>query len=362
MVPLPWAIAMLLVQPADPEAPRIPDDYVLRWIAPDECPTADEVHAMVLARHGARTIGAEPAHVDAEVTSSAGDGYTMRMTTRFDGETHTRVLRAPACRDVAESTALVIAVALEQGVEIAMTPAPDEPPPDAATQVPEPISDPAPDRPREPAPQPTPSPAPSDVAPPTDAPTPRPPRARAVDGAVRIAGGGEIGALGVITGAVDLGVAAVWPRARIELHGTYLTPRTRVDGATDSRATFQGGAVAARGCWVPPVRAVEIPLCGGVEAGAIRVATPFTSPALRHTRWGGPIVGLAVLRAIGPVRLLLAVDATVRVLGSRFRIDGRSAFRQLPVSTRWLVGLEFRLGREKSSARGKNRREWTLSG
>lgn len=350
---LQWSMSVLLSQPVEPtDAPRIPGDYVLRWEAPAECPTADEVRAMVLARHGATTPGGEAAEIDAVVTGSARGGYALQLSTRFGGDTHVRKMQAPACIDLADGTAIVIAVALAHGVELAMTPSPAEVPlvPPVEDPPPEPSPDPSKDSPEEPTREV------AYVMPPLARQVPEPPRRRPPRAALRIAGGGEIGALGAVTAAAQLGIAAVWPRARAEVHGIYLVPRTRIDAATNARATFQGGAVSARGCWVPPVRAVEIPLCGGFEAGTIRVATPFAAQAVRHTPWAGPLVGVGVLRDVGPVRLVLAVDAAVRVVGSRFRIDGRWTFTQLPVSVRWLLGLEFRLGQEKTSAGQKNSR------
>ncbi len=331
---------MLALQPVDPtEVPRIPGDYVLQWEAPAECPTADEVRALVREHHGPTVPGAAAAEVDARIVAEES-GYALTLTTRFGGDTHVREMHASACVDLAEGTAIVIAVALEEGVEIAMAQAEPEA---EAPIVPPAVVDPLPDPTRESVTTPLP------LAPSIRARS----RVRRPEAALRIAGGGEIGALGVITGAVQLGVGVVWPRARADVHGIYLAPRARIDDTTGSRATFQGGAVGARGCWVPPVRAVEIPVCGGFEAGTIRVGAPFALQPVRHTPWAGPLVGVAVLRAFGPVRLVLAVDATVRVVGSRFRIDGRFTFDQLPVSVRWLLGLEFRLGSRKTHTRAK---------
>lgn len=332
------ALAQPVQSPTDPTA-AIPEDYVLRWAAPNGCPTADDVRALVLSRHGPTTPGAVAAEIDGVVTGTQEHGFALVLTTRFAGDTHVRRMRASACAELGESTAIVIAVALDEGLDVAMA----DPVPEHEHE-PEPVDEPAP------APVPVAEPAPSTASTPTRTPTPP----RRPDGALRISGGGEIGALGVIAGALQLGTAVVWPRARAELHGIYLAPRVRVDAPSDSRATFQGGAVAARGCWVPPSRAVEIPLCAGVEAGTIRVDAPFAAPAVRHTRWAGALVGVAVLRAVGPVKLVLAVDAVARVAGSRFRIDDRLTFAQLPVSVRWLLGVEFRLARGKTAGRQKS--------
>ncbi|MEM6997001.1 MAG: hypothetical protein AAF721_41240, partial [Myxococcota bacterium] len=56
---------------------------------------------------------------------------------------------------------------------------------------------------------------------------------------------------------------------RAELQGLVLFPRTgfAADRAGARIALFAAGA---RGCWVPTAGPVELPLCGGAEAGVIR--------------------------------------------------------------------------------------------
>ncbi|HWB75297.1 MAG TPA: hypothetical protein VG755_10080 [Nannocystaceae bacterium] len=329
--------ALALAEPAVPPPP-VPADYELQWHAPAECPAVDALRMRIAALRGDERGGDGVAIVNGEVVHD-DDGFALVLTTTFAERTHVRTMSAPSCDELAESTAIVVAVALRNGVEAAMTeptPTPAAPAPAAAaTSEHEPVA-----------------PTIVDAPPPTPAPTLR--RPPPGDPFARIEGLGEIGALGVITGGARLTLGLDWRRARAELYGLYLAPRRR--GLPDKRGgLFQAGAIGARGCWVARRNALELPLCAGFEAGTVRVDNRKISPRKTlHTTWAGPLVGIGVAYTVGPVRLWLGAEMVVRVAGSRFRIDGQVAFRQLPVSLRWSLGLEIPLGRRNDRRGRKN--------
>lgn len=339
--------------PSPADEPSIPSDYALQWRAPAGCPDADEIRRRVARYQAAQPPGGAVARIDGEVLGDPHVGYTLQLTTEFDAQTHARRMHAPSCDELAEGTAIVIAVALREGLAVAMQPSDGS----APTLVP----------PIVPPPQPSRVAAASRVA--EDAPPPvqrvEPPNDATRIGAARrdrrrprallqLAGLVEAGALGAVTGGVQFGVAAAWPTARVSISGSWLGARRRRDGPTGLTATFEGGTVAARGCWTPTIRALVLPLCGGVEAGTVRVDADFARPTTQHTPWAGPLASAAVVWRLGAVRPWIGVEGTVRAVGTRFRVRGRDGLGQWPASVRALVGLEIPLGRdEKSTASPK---------
>lgn len=345
--------------PAD--EPSIPSEYALQWRAPIGCPDAEEIRRRVARHHGAQSPGGPAARVDGEVQGDAHAGYVLRLTTEFEGQTHARRMHAPSCDELAEGTAIVIAVALRQGLALAMQPS-EGPAPTVVPPMVPPIVPPSrglePSRVFE-------APRAIEDAPPRASSTmdasrvvaprvvaPRRPRPHAV---LQLAGLVEAGALGAVTGGVQLGVVAAWPTARVSISGTWLAARRRRDGPTGLSATFEGGTVAARGCWAPTVRALVLPLCGGIEAGTVRVDASFARPATQHTPWAGPLASVAVVWRLGAVQPWIGVEGTVRAVGTRFRVRGRDGLGQWPASVRALVGLEVPLGREGKPTAGAKR-------
>ena len=58
---------------------------------------------------------------------------------------------------------------------------------------------------------------------------------------------------------------------RIDLYGEYWTPSsTASPGNADVGVTVQGGSAGLRGCGIPRWGRLELPLCGGLGAGALR--------------------------------------------------------------------------------------------
>jgi hypothetical protein len=333
---------VVAVAPASPALPPppIPADYELRWTAPPQCPGVDSIRARIEALRGAPTRGEGTAIVVGEVTVTR-EGYALALTTSFAERTHVRRIDASACADLGESTAIVVAVALRRGLEVAMSPG--EPEPQTRRDAVSPsIADAqidviAADSLASPSPQ-------------VFSPDPRAQRARP-EPLVRLEGLAEIGVLGVVTGGPRLTLGLGWQRARAELYGLWLAPRVRQDG-DDRGARFQAGAVGIRGCWVGRVRTLALPVCGGFEAGTVRVDTRSIVPAKHvHTPWVGPSLGVALAAAVGPVRVWVGIDAVVRVVGSRFRLDGEVAFTQWPVSPRASLGLEIPLRKRNRPAR-----------
>lgn len=343
-------IGLLLAAPVAPTVPTIeapsdrPADYTLDWRAPPLCPSAFEVHDRIAALRHAEPGGSGALTIVGEVERH-GERYVLTLATDYAGRRDRRRVTARACDALAESTAIVVATALDLGVATAIERVPDEPAPntDATT---------------EPQPSPTPMPTPADdldVTATTDAPTSTPARATKQPSAptrplasLRLAALGELGTLTRVTGGIALGVGAVWPQASLELTGMYLTPRVRRDGLGRG-GRFDAGMANLRGCFIARAGRLELPLCGGFELGDLRVDTRGLPPRRLHALSGGPLAAVGVARTWDRVRLSFGLETVVRVFGAAWQLDGVVAFEHVWVSARAVLAVEIRLGRRKST-------------
>ncbi|HEY8375602.1 MAG TPA: hypothetical protein VIK91_03895, partial [Nannocystis sp.] len=164
---------------------------------------------------------------------------------------------------------------------------------------------------------------------------------------LRLQGGGEVGALPGPTGFGGLALGVLWPRARLEVHGVALAPRTLALGERAVWARLFAGGV--QGCGRLGRGALEVPLCAGIEVGAMQGEASGLPGARRATSWWlagalGPALVWRVTARIGVWTGLQLVVAPVR---PRFEQGvGASAavlFTPGAVSGRLAVGIELRL-------------------
>lgn len=319
----------LQASPPGPSAPLAPDPAEVQWTAPAECPDRTALLAAISRRLG-RQFTSE-ARVDARVTGDRSRGYALHLELAVGGRAEVRDVQDPSCVALTDAAAVRVVAAIEAPV----VPAPPELPPL------EPEPEPAP----APSPEPEVGPAAPVVTTPIAAPQPAPADMYDGPGALlRAHGGGELGALPAISGAVGLAVGLLWPRLRVELHGTVL-PR-RQDGPVE--VALYAGAVHACGRIGRGV--LEVPLCGGLEVGAMRgTADPGLPGATTRTSvWVAAVVGPALALHVRPrlsvwagLQLVLAPVRPQFVQG-----DGdppKELFTPPPASGRFLVGLELRL-------------------
>jgi hypothetical protein len=327
-------LAALVQPPVVPSPPDRPDplELQLEWHAPAGCPTAAEIDARLRSLLPGDPAGEGVLVVRGEITASPS-GVDLVLVSTFRGQVERRELHAPDCRELGEATAVLLAVALEptRTAEILeATPATVVPEaPRGAGESTAVATDEVRDEPA------------ATQASARDEPPPRRRARRPYGGAVRIAGGLDAGGLPPLTGAVELAFVLEWPRARMEVHGAWLTPVLReIDGRG---ATFQLGAAGVSGCGRLFVRAVEFPLCAGIEAGALQARPDdLGSDAIERRPWVGAIAGVGVARAWGPVGVWAAVQGIGRVVGAEFQLEGQALLRQWPVTVRALLGIELR--------------------
>ncbi|MDC0672923.1 hypothetical protein [Nannocystis radixulma] len=320
-----------------------PPEVALEWAAPKECPDREAVLTAIARRLG-RPLTAEEAEVEARVVRDGGRGFTLRLRLSAGERGETREVSDPSCAALADVVAVLVAAAVEPAAAV-----PEPVPAEAVAPAPEPVPteavapEPAPPEPSEPLAEPI-----EPIAPPASEPVP-PRRSKGPGGFVRVHGGGEIGAVPQATGAVGLAGGLLWPRWRLELQGLYLVPQEQElpHLATTVRVALAAGAV--HGCARLGRGAVEVPVCVGLEAGAMRgeARGPPSGRAAFQGWFGGVLGGGVVWHAGARLGLWAAVQMALTPVRPRFELSNATTSEQLwlpgPVSGRLLLGVEIRL-------------------
>jgi len=315
-----------------------PPPVDVTWQGDETCP-ATHFHG----RLAAYLEGAEQQRpVRVVVTVQQDRQWTADLALTSEGGRTDRRLTGNACNEVADAAAFVTAVAVDPGVLARPHPGepgeplpeqPQEPNPDVLT-VPPPAVVPEPPPPDPPVPTPAP------VKPAEPKPTPR------VGGFMRVSGGLEAFALPRVAPTVHLTLGLLSQRWRVELGGTYRAPTVVYDDVhPQAGASIRLWAVAARGCGVLRPSVLEIPLCGGLEAGQVLgKGTGYDEARPNHLPWLAAVVGPALVWA--PRRsfaLWLGVELGVPLIGGTFTSDGLGDVYTIKrISLRAGLGLEVR--------------------
>ncbi|MCY1004646.1 hypothetical protein OV079_03490 [Nannocystis pusilla] len=235
-----------------------PPEVALEWRAPAGCPERDEVLAAVARRLG-RPLTAEEVDVEATVVREGGRGFTLRLRLTAGQRGETRTVSDPSCAALADVVAVLVAAAVEPAR--VPEPAPTTPPVPVQPAEPglEPEAAPLPEAAPEFAPEPAPvtDEPPEPLAPPVSSR-----RSKRPGGFVRVHGGGEVGAVPRITGAVGVAGGAL-------------------------AALAPGGAGAVRGPAGGPARVGRAAGRGG--GGAVRGGGPRLRPAGARARRGAAV-------------------------------------------------------------------------
>lgn len=338
------AVTARAQEPAATGPSSEPEPLVVRWSAPAECP--DE--AALVQRIAALVPGAPGEGVSVEVDlRREGTGLRGSLALRTPWGSTTRELEAERCEAVLEATALLVAIAIEplqteqalareQTTAAPPAPAPTVPasPPPARSRVSAPIA------PIVPAELPAGS---------SDAEDPAAPPLRALQGTLRLEGGGAAGLLpepgttvaiaaGIRRGLVRVGAhAMLWPAQR------GLHPRDRTVAAT-----LRPWAAGVHGCGGPRWRTLELPVCLALDAGAMRgqgrgallradaAVRPYLALRLGPALAWSPVPALA---------LWIGADLSATLLRPRFSIEALGPIHSAGwVSGRVFFAVEARLG------------------
>ncbi|MEM6989204.1 MAG: hypothetical protein AAF721_01865 [Myxococcota bacterium] len=348
------AAAVVVLATTSGPAPT-PDQHWLQWDAPSTCPERGYVEDATTERLGRAPTLAE-VEVEVTITDHGSDGLRLKLGTVRDGQRDAHTMTAHDCRALADATALVVALTVDPVAVAGRVDAPPEPePPPAAPSVEPPAPEPPPEPPADP-PVVRRQPARVEAA---DAAPPPKPAPRVVDAMLRAEGGVELGALPGVTGGPALALAVGLPRLRIELGAMYLAPR-RASGA-DATVNVQLGAATARVCGRLRTRRIEVPLCGGLEAGGMRgdgSGAPDARPAAGL--WLAPAVSAGAHGWLTPRLALVArAEVAVPLALPAFEIrdpgDAIELFRPEPVSGRIWIGIEGKLWARGDGSAGSRR-------
>jgi hypothetical protein len=271
----------------------------------------------------------------------ARERWAATLALTASGVRSTRRLAGASCLEVSEAAAFVTAVVVDPGVLAR----PETPPPPPEVTTPEPTVPPPPDV-GVPEPVVLPPPPPEPVAPlPAPPPALRPARPPRPGGFVRVTGGLEALGLPRVGAQVAVTTGLLGRKWRVEVGGMYRAPTP-----TYSELVPQAGAwirlwtVSARGCGVLRQRALEIPLCAGVEAGEA-IADGFGYEGAKRGRnpWFAGVIAPAV--AWAPRRwLALWIGGELAIpLRGGYRIRGLGRLFTIgAVSLRVSAGVELR--------------------
>lgn len=318
-----------------------PPDVAVEWVAPPECPDRAGVLAAISRRLG-RPLATDEAVVTAHVARVGPRAFTLRLRLSAGTRGETREVRDPSCAALADVVALLVAAAVDPATV-------DRPEPEATESETPPAAAPGPDEPPPSAAPPAPIAAPAlEAAAPAPLSDVSSARSSRPGGFVRLHGGPELGAVPGVTGAVGLAGGLLWRRWRLEAQALAVLPRSRPHELAQVRVGLYTGAV--HGCRRLGRGAIEVPLCLGVEAGAMRGEArgwPSGQPAFQA--WLAGVIGAGVAwHATARWSLWGAAQLVLSPVHPRF-VLGDSAhevelWKPAPASGRLLLGVEFRPG------------------
>jgi hypothetical protein len=348
----------------DPDADLELDTRLrLRWPTIAGCPSAEEVGVRVTELAPQIELGDDgtrEAEIGLERVAGSPPRWAVEVRIEAPFGVQRNTFEAESCAVAADAVALLIAVALDPVETVAQLDearraAPAEPAPA------EPSSDREPSEPIE-AETVDPGSASSGDAPRTPASTlvatdDAPPAASEVGRlgfGLALLGGGGFGPLRAGSAAIVARFAVFARRWRWQIGGVWLAP-VGLDLGQGWTARFDGWLLGTRACGVlHPADRLELPLCGGVEAGAVRgrplPTLPTGTDAIQP--WLAVELGPALSWSPRP-RLALGVelDAVVPLLAAAFTLGGERVRQYSPVGVRALAAIELRLG---PAARGRS--------
>ncbi len=339
-----------------PSSSPEPGSLVLRWNAPPSCPPQSALEHRIAALVEAADAGTG---VEAEVELLASDtGYAGTLRLQAPWGESTRPLQAERCETIAEATALLVAITIdplttdgvlrteraqaERSEDPETQPTPEDAPaeavvpPVAETAPPTATTSPNEDASRSSAPQDRRSPPP---------PTPR---ERTTQGLLRVEVSGGLGLLPQLGAALagTVGLRHRW--LRVGVHGRYWLPQ-QVAHPLDPAVTaeLRLWSLGVHACAGPRWGAIELPVCGGMDAGAMRGEGRGALPQTRDEQrpWVALRVGPALVWSPNPrIGLWLGLDLAASALRPRFHITDLGPIHEVGVlSGRALGGLEIRV-------------------
>jgi hypothetical protein len=350
----PSALLVALFALAPGEGSEVePTRLRLRWSAPPSCPPADDARQLVQALTGARIVDDAASDAEAEVRiDPSGAGFAGRVHARGPDGEHTRELVADDCGVLSRALALVVAVGLD-AVAVASRAEVSEEPVEAS---PDPAPTPPPVEPRSPVPRTdraAATPRAESVSRASAAPAPASSREGLPRG-LELGGRVALGVGGLVLPGAGLGVQAgpyIGTRfVHVHVVAEYWTARTIVvPGDRSATAELRLATGGVRGCGVIERGRVRVPLCAGVDGGAVLAegaGAGLSSSASPRAPWAAVIVQPGVALEVAPwLSLFVAFEGAVSLYRPRFRFEGMAENEDLftvgAFGPRGFVGLEL---------------------
>jgi len=288
--------------------------FSLSWQAPAGCPSRDELRAQVARLLGGTIRVPHGGDIRARAVVEHGQNWSLAIETESSGRPGQRAIEAASCQDLADATALIIALMID---------------PDAVAAH---------------AAQPKPIPAPP---PPDSRPAPSPKR-RSVEYLVGVHAAASQGTLPSFDVGAGGGIGLAGRRWRVELRGTYGLRRDQTVAAAalpgaSGQFSFAAAALAAclnfrwGGLALGPCADAEL---GLVSAKGVGVSESFPAQTLWSALGGGAFAAIP----LGPhLSLPLHLDVLAPLQRTEFvlkNVPGR-VFKAPAVGGRLSAGIEL---------------------
>lgn len=325
-------MALLTVAPElDPPSSR----YALSWDAPAQCPSVEQVRARVDELLVAAPAEGEAIDADVQVVASEA-GFVARLRLRSGEREGLRELGDPDCLELAEALALIVALAVD---------------PELMSR--EPIADAEPEEQPEPIEE-QPDPIDEQPDPIGDAQPPEPPTTSLRGFGLALRGGGAFAVIAPASARVQLSASSFGRLWRAEL-GVSTTIPQAIDIGRFSITTAE-----LRGCFVPERRAVEFPLCLGVDAGAMTGVGRGGNGRRATAPWlaASPGVGVSWVLLQDRLALDLRADALLPIVRPAFASDEGRLLLRAGFGAQVLAGLEVRFGGSSAVTGRRSLRTW----
>lgn len=329
-------LALLLAPPVLPEPDGEPPVAIqLEWIAPEGCPTTDDVRRTISALL-ARRVDLDPTAtvVARGEIDRAGASFRLRLSVDTAESAESRELQAERCDVLGEAAGLIVATGIDPARVAARVHEQEVAPAVAPTAAP-----------TVPPPERTAAPTPTSTAP-KDSSKRKPILPRA---AISITSGPAIGLVPSVAAWLGGDVAVHLERARIGATVGHAFARpTGEDDEVGARVRLTTGGLM--GCYAPTWKKVSLAACGLAEAGAMHATGrgPGVDATSQRALWIG--LGLRTGVEWAPIRwvaLVAQVDVLAAARRPGFHVaqpgeDPQQVFRAAPAALRVSFGLSFR--------------------
>jgi hypothetical protein len=289
----------------------------LSWQAPAGCPSRDEVSAEIARLLGGSIRVAQGGDIKARAVVAHGQTWALTIETELAGRPGRRSIEAASCPDLADATALIVALMIDPDAVAAHA---TQPRPVAATPPAEP------------------------------APPPQQEGPRAVQYLVGLHAAGSQGTLPSIDVGLGGGIGLAGRLWRVELRGTYGLRRDQKAMAAPparegSYGQFNFTAAALAGCFNLGREGLAFGPCADAEVGVVSakgVGVDQSFPA--DTTWLALGAGVYAAVSLGPhLSLPLHLDVLAPLRRSEFVFKGvpGRVFQAPVVGGRISVGIEL---------------------